>query len=134
MDLLTFLRARLDEDEAAARAATDGTGRWVWRGVDEMRAQALADESGGEDVLSPNGYEDPELWVSEAVRDHIARHDPARALAEVAAKRAIVDAFVQRNGEEHEVSGYHATGLGIALRHLAAAYAVHEDYREEWKY
>jgi hypothetical protein len=83
--------------------------------------------------------------------DHIARHDPARVLAECAAKRAIV--------EEHQPVDYTSMGMespnachicGIdagmgewewlrdswpcpTLRALAAVYADHADYRDEWR-
>jgi hypothetical protein len=81
MDLIEFLRARLDEDEVAARVnvsplPNSHTGEW----------QFIADERGmqvrdaGNDTLIVR-----HTWLNEG--DHIARHDPARVLAEVEATR-----------------------------------------------
>lgn len=114
--LLEFLRARLDEDEAAANA---------W--------------------LTP--FSNPDT----AARDHIARHDPARVLAEVGAKRRIM--------KLHDILGGSLTGVGrwtycetchtnsageidedvtettapcATLRLLALPYDGHPDYDPEW--
>jgi hypothetical protein len=79
---------------------------------------------------------------------HIARHDPARVLAECEAKRAIVEAHPIRAGWEDadmndrgagcETCGhseeYSDTGGACeTLRILATVYSDHPDYREEWK-
>jgi hypothetical protein len=73
MDLVEFLKARLDEDEAAARKAAafkyDRPTDAPWE-----RAR-LAVEQGT--ALSSD--------------EHIARHDPARVLREVEAKRTILE-------------------------------------------
>jgi hypothetical protein len=85
-DLTAFISARLDEDEAAARglAGTTWTAKrlgdhdyeiWV---IPEPLIHATAPTAGIADVQR------------EDVAEHIARHDPRRALREVAAKRAIV--------------------------------------------
>ncbi|HEU0239540.1 MAG TPA: DUF6221 family protein [Micromonosporaceae bacterium] len=62
---------------------------------------------------------------------------PERMLAEVAAKRAIADAWEQREAERPQpggdVFGYHATGLLIAIKHLATAWSDHSDYRVDWR-
>lgn len=74
-DLITRLREAIDEDERLARAAVrfggpppphmDGPGVWFAVGM-ESQYDASVDE-------------------------HIARHDPARVLREVAAKREILE-------------------------------------------
>jgi len=70
-DLAAFIAAQLDEDEAAAKAATD-----MW----PVAALAVLD--------------DPERagWypLTLAAATHIARHDPARVLREVRFKRALM--------------------------------------------
>lgn len=81
MDLTDFLLARIAEDEKTARAAEghrtfDGTGIVVGR---------------RESVTLPS-----------TVAAHIARHDPARVLADCAAKRAIVEL----HRPEERVTGY----------------------------
>lgn len=59
---------------------------------------------------------------------------PARVLADVAAKRAIVDEWARLVFDDREPpwgTGWRE-GLGFALRHLAAVYSEHPDYRQEW--
>ncbi len=105
-DLVAFLAARLGEDEAVARAVPDG--RFAYEMCD----------------------------VREPVRTHGERHDPARVLAEVAAKRAIVAAYERaevafRMGQEYE-DGM-VTALDEAGEHLAYVYAEHPDYNPGWQ-
>jgi hypothetical protein len=104
-DLIEFLRARLAEDEAAALAADvkQGDPRWKYnpvmaapgcytvRSADSNRPVARVEDVG--DDINP---EDPEsgprsILDGESVATHIARWDPARVLAEVSSKRAILD-------------------------------------------
>lgn len=77
-DLVAFLKARLDEDEQAAKAATSG--RWM---ALDGGVMALEDESWP--VTST------ETECERDDRVHIARWDPARVLAEVQAKRRIIE-------------------------------------------
>jgi hypothetical protein len=115
-DLVAFLAARLDEDEAAARAALsqsaeEGTAWWF------------------DDV----GPETPREF-------HVARHDPARVLREVEARREILNRYAR--GLAGDLPEWKAgrelieAGLAIlraVLRDLAAVYSDHPDYRAEWK-
>jgi hypothetical protein len=106
IDLVEFLRAALDEDERVARAAIrperiDGwanpplpadSGRWMVQGqtgeIDDPEDwYAIEDEKSREIVVYNESRPDPQQAT------HIARHDPARVLAEVAAKRAILELF-----------------------------------------
>jgi hypothetical protein len=50
----------------------------------------------------------------------IARWDPARVLAECAAKRRIVEMYAGQHGQPY------------VLHFLALPYADHPDYRQEW--
>lgn len=62
---------------------------------------------------------------------HVARHDPARVLAEVEAKRRLlvhVDLIWK-----HSPSPAEARAWQHAVRHLALPYAGHPDYRQEWR-
>jgi hypothetical protein len=81
-ELVEWLRYRLDEDERVARAAIvgGGSGRWA------------EDSAWLTDMLDPLPSQRRERpgWVPMITRKdvaHIARHDPARVLAEVEAKR-----------------------------------------------
>ena len=109
LTLTAFLAARYDEAEAAARAAEP----W-W----------------------PSTFTQPFATEPRAV--HIARHDPARVLADIAAKRAIIQAWILRDqqgsgtGEGAATIASHAVGVLVALKHLAAVHAEHPDYRQEW--
>jgi Family of unknown function (DUF6221) len=96
-DVAAFLLARIADDEAAARAATPGP----WHGGDDQgRGVVNADQP------DPSLNEFPD-WQARSICNesafgdirpenavHIARHDPARVLADCAAKRAIVERHI----------------------------------------
>lgn len=68
---------------------------------------------------------------------YVARHDPARVLAEVDAKRKILDRIVPLleeldQAELKRVREYHGHSSKL-LRLLALPYAKHLDYRESWR-
>lgn len=144
-DIARFLTARYGEAEVAAEAATRGAWEIVeLDGCDDFEVRA---------DQSPVGRPRTEFrWVSNHVYDrsdaiHIASHDPARVLAGVAAKQAIVEwhqgnALVYEDGREDRFCGVcprEADWNGDLLapcrelRLLAADYADHEDYDEAWK-
>ncbi|NDZ63579.1 DUF6221 family protein [Streptomyces cyaneofuscatus] len=108
-DLVQFLHARLNEDEQTARAAhapnwsTDGR-RGLHYGVED-------------------GWMTDALTAADA--DHIARHDPARTLREIDAKRRMIDDLW--GGPDHEDMWSHH------MRLLALPYANHPDYRPKWR-
>jgi len=114
MSVTEFLLARIAEDEAAATAAVEF----------DYGVSAWCDDG------------DP-------VNAHIARHDPARVLAECQAKRAIIEQADEASGLDAMVDNDRAVGprdmetdpyVGdVILRHLAGVYADHPDYRQEWK-
>lgn len=135
MTITEFLNARLDEDEAAARAA-----RPWW----------------------PSTYT-PE-FAKEDRAVHIARHDPDRVLAEVEAKRKIiafhdqwpvlvqtepkiefsggegVDAYTARMSQQidWQTTQQYRARFGTEpptapmLRALVQVYVGHPDFEEEW--
>jgi hypothetical protein len=111
-DLIAWLRAQLDDDERVAREAGDDAMTWhpgAEAVYDDLRTLAVAPFGG---------------TLHEA--QHIARWDPARVLAEVDAKRRILDM----------VQGWMDAGyptMDQALRLLALPYAQHEGYRDEWR-
>lgn len=86
--LVQFLRACLDEDERTARAVLwDGSGNTAsW-----CLAASATVEVGTDEFCTDDSR----------VAYHIARHDPARVLAEVDAKRQALDHYVriQRHGQ-----------------------------------
>jgi hypothetical protein len=148
--IVAFLRARLDEDEAAARLA-GATPDERWR----RHENAVL-----EDV--PDGHRG--AWIAQACEDeetaaHIASHDPARVLADVSAVRALIavvaswrhradlDAWVfcarapetratfpddWDEGGDRCTCGRDRDVLAV-LGPFAAVHAAHPDYQQAWK-
>lgn len=109
-ELTTWLRVQLDEDERIARAAHPKLGF----------------------VLGFVEIGSPEIDADEA---HIANWDAERVLAEIAAKRAILDAYERADAaaEFPNREGGIAEGLEDAVRLLAQPYAGRDGWREEWR-
>lgn len=112
--LADFNDARLNEDEAAARATTDAE-------VEEQLSWA-------------------EVRVGDA-QAHIERHTPTRVLREVAAKRVLVGNWRQlilridaeSDPDKRERLALTRHGLDQAAYQLASAYADHPDYEDTWR-
>ena len=129
-DLAAFLRARLDEDEATAKG-TASSSPWT---VSDVNDDGTSDV---ESADAPDG-----LWhgwvaghIAGGDANHIARHDPARVLLEVAAKRAILGwhpAERMRYIDASRCPQCELTWPCPTVRHLAAVYQDHPDYRQEW--
>ncbi|MCU1677719.1 MAG: hypothetical protein JWM93_2477 [Frankiales bacterium] len=118
MTIIEFLEARLRDDQAAAEAATPGP--WVYdEGLGDSWIVA-ADGSSVADFCDNRGHN-----VDAA---HAARFDPARVLAECAAKRRIIEGYKYLDTDPD--LRMHA--WTFALRCLAQPYADHPDYRQEW--
>jgi uncharacterized protein YbjT (DUF2867 family) len=137
-DLVTFLQERLDEDEKVARAVPADLGHdWCDPGPWVMAGNG----GGGREAEVAKAAPGLDMPLAEHVTHHIARHDPARALAEVDAKRQILDTVVPRMNEMDDQleSEYGTPGEPqpyeslTLLRLLALPYADHPAYREEWK-
>jgi hypothetical protein len=110
-DIVAFLRARLDEDEAAAKKATGE--HWEFDGATVIYGHAL------EQVVD---------YVYDDNQEHIARHDPARVLREIEAKRRIIADF-----EDESTPLGETRGLSGAIMHLTAVYDTHPDYQGKWR-
>lgn len=134
--LTEFLNDCLDRDEAAAqKAAAVSSPRWIDNGSLLM----YLDDS-------PTPFAEPLASVENYRQDdaliHAARHDPARVLREVQAKRAILELANMANGLDMQVDHEFRVGQrdeaeepyvgDLILRHLAAVYSDHPDYRKEW--
>ncbi|WP_405611291.1 DUF6221 family protein [Streptomyces sp. NBC_01508] len=127
-ELVQFLRARYDEEAALASEATqETTGRWTTR--ETGNGDTFVEDDDGAQILPTVRT----LGVPQY--QHIARHDPARVLRGIEAKRAIV--------VEHDTESW-AIGDRLhdcqwtkwpcrTLRLLAAEYADHPDYQEAWR-
>lgn len=128
-DLMTFLRARLDEDERVAKDAS--CQHWVTNSEHNVYEV----ESNNPVAIDP--------WSGDLGADgvHIARHDPARVLAEVEAKRQIIAEFERREswlnmrtlvGEARDLAVAMRDALSPVLRLLTLPYADHPEYQPEW--
>lgn len=138
MNILAFLEARITEDEAAAKAATQG--EWEWEGdnfedqphrcphrtewadhgpdlVTTRKQPPHADgsTSPAEYIITSYGYDASGLHVKTADAEHITRYNPTRVLAECAAKRAIIKTAQARHYVNHDDSWYTcpAAKLGV---------------------
>jgi hypothetical protein len=92
-DLITWLRAQIDEDERIAREASGDP--WVTgrsKGYEYSRpgdVYAIAYDGTPARIAQGTGC-GPDISAEQS-SEHIARHDPARVLADVAAKRQILE-------------------------------------------
>jgi uncharacterized protein DUF6221 len=119
-ELAAFVAARLDEDEAAANAGARRVGM-PWRAEPQPGTPGglVLDELG---LVGSTG--------GRYAAAHIARHDPARVLREVAATRALIAAIEHPDPNQGPEYGY---GLRLALMYRAAIHGDHPDYDQEWK-
>ncbi|WP_128977268.1 DUF6221 family protein [Streptomyces roseicoloratus] len=122
MDLVEFLTARLDEDERTARGV-------LWDGSGNELQWSLP--------FSATIQVGTELFTTDdgAVAEHIARHDPARVLAEVDAKRRILADYERFVAERRRMMGGWDSYPEVSpiLAALALPYADHPDYDEAWR-
>ncbi|WP_157430595.1 DUF6221 family protein [Actinomadura macra] len=163
-DLVDFLRARLFEDEDTARWAADyrsrprggpdtsAVERWQWveaetgerlrlgrRPMDhiqrpvEMRSVNTYPWQSRPGV-GPHHVLDVR-WVKEGVALHVARHSPARVVAEVQVKRHLLEHHSGMNGTGVcQTCGEAVRDGGCStLRLLAMPYADHPAYRTAWR-
>lgn len=120
-DLVAFLRARLDAEQEEAERIGSQRGM-VWsatrEGISSDRARLLEGAYGSCNVGSLSTF--------------VARHDPTRVLAEVAAKRAILD--------EHGEAPISRGQCGMCMqelpcrtvRLLVQPYAAHPHFHPSW--
>lgn len=123
-ELLDFLRDRLQDDEDYAHNAyadhNDAGPNWYeqWSGA-----------------LNIGEKEDLVLTNDSAVSRFMARHDPARILREVEAKRALLDDYERFVAERRRMmNGWDSyPEVSPVLTAFAAVYADHPQYRDEWR-
>jgi len=165
--IVEFIEARLAEDEEIAQSAIDperpGT-HWCWEDGERNPLQPGVEVEGLDtQAISLRTVEEyptrhvgplPAFIIGQVEARqqgglwHIARHDPARVLEEVKAKRDIlaVAAWAEKiadinepvdfeRPEEIHSSGYRLGqwhGYKAVLHALAAPYSQHPDYQQEW--
>jgi hypothetical protein len=122
--MVKFCRARCGEDEVTAETAGGDGPQGRWEQVDPESCPGRIDCDSGYVVTYDEGSPD------DGQAPHIARHDPARVLREVAAKRAVLDSYE---------ASVRSVGPGLSrsqLRPVAAQAAIwsdHPGYEEGWK-
>jgi len=116
-DLVEWLRAQLDVDERIARGCS-GSG---WREYPT-------------NWVSVPSSDRVALVVNDGDRAHVIRHDPARVLREIDAKRRIIAEHDIRSrplGERMDCQSYDFPCK--TLRLLALPYDDRPGYRKEWR-
>lgn len=129
--LVAFDKARLNEDEAAARESYYEGQHW------------LTEEEG---VYRWPDDELVHMADRKADARHIARHGPGRVLREVEAKRGRLALMIEAQAEmDAALSDKHAgdvdramkigraRGATVAVKWDATVHGDHPDYRPEWK-
>lgn len=138
-DLVTWLRQQLDEDGRVASAVPAGP----WRAQPLERGSAGPASTDSWVIHSrPNAFiAEVEFRPNIPARDiaaFVATHDPTRVLAEVAAKRAILDAYTEAvefydaPANRHHPAG-EVHGLYTAVQWLAVPYAGRPGFDETWR-
>ena len=126
-DLVQWLRTQLDEDERIARAADPGPWKSESLGRHDQAAIKLAASTS---LIQFDGSR------AAANGMHAARHDPARVLREVEAKRRIVDAHERRPMPKGDTADcaqcWGAVWPCPTLRLLASVYDGRPGYQESW--
>jgi hypothetical protein len=139
-DLVQFLRDRLDDDERVARAA-------MWDGQSDVWT-ASPPKATYERYTVVDYCDDgvvvvtPENADADGVGRHVARHDPARVLREVDAKRRLLAEHLPAKSPHVPFPYCHCeAGDGcvggpypcLTVQLLVLPYADHPNYRDEWR-
>jgi hypothetical protein len=137
-ELVVWLRAQIDDDEALARDATQGDWRWADRADLGRRFKQVLVAGPGE-VVVPSCL--PDVYPSKYDAAHIVRHDPARVLREVEAKRRIIEQYEAARDQacnpvsvkNYEMARLEQGALGDVLRLLALPYSDRVGYSGAWR-
>ena len=132
-----FLSGRLDEKEAIAQAATAGP----WHIPEHDPLFYCVDSSDGSGRICKFGDRSCGDDVNNSL--HIVRHDPARVLRDIAAKRVVLAEYAAfREVMDEQQAAGEQTGAGVSsgarlLEHLIRVFAAvdcdHPDYDRRWR-
>lgn len=141
MTLVEFLTAQMDALAAAAEAAAELQGsRWTSaRGLIVGSKPAVGKPQGCDLWDSESGY----LAMERATAEHCALHDPAFVLADITAKRAIIELAQEATEIDRSLDLDRRVGwrdesaepcIGdLILRQLALPFADRPGYDEAWR-
>lgn len=128
MTIVEFIEQRLTEDEQAAREAMDDGHNWL---VEEETIDLYPDDR--------EPYDGFMSFPRKAHAHHAALHDPARVLRQCAATRTLLEFWSKAYQNPQDAHLFAGPDWDLVrgnarwtLRKLAAPYADHPDYREEW--
>jgi predicted membrane-bound dolichyl-phosphate-mannose-protein mannosyltransferase len=130
-----FLTARYNEAAAVARDAAAASGYVDRRPIPDWTTDGHSIVAGGVIAAGIQGALDPPVaW-------HIVQHDPAHVLADLAAKRSVVEDYVvlaasnalERDEVIRAAYGVAVKSLWLVLRRFAAVYAAHPDFVPAWR-
>lgn len=125
MDIATFVEARLAEKEALALAAGEDDAARTWTGSDNGYPDGGVVYDGHREHVV---YDEGSPNTAQAL--HIAASDPATALREIVAMRAVMAAW---NGVILERSDAASlTDLYYAVQNMAGIWSGHPDYQPKW--
>lgn len=134
MTIIEFLEARIAEDEAAAtRAAEVFPGSWD---IEDRghHAHVVCDGPNFHHVSELDQQQAPNAWLGGALQN-VANFQPARVLAECAAKRAIIaeyDGLTFEQRKTFDAWEPYRSVMRNVLAQMAAVYKDHPDYEPEW--
>jgi hypothetical protein len=124
-EMIAAFRAALDADEATARAVTERQPYDEWDAVG-AGTESDVHRSHWEVVRIARPHPNP---AAHDIAQHIARHDPAFVLADIASKRKLLDTFERRYQASKPGigEGMHWVALQEVVRTLAEAYGIGEE-------
>jgi hypothetical protein len=119
MTIEEFIEARIAEDEQAAARASIEYEYETW----------TASEDSVSTITNSNIAHTVEATYNSDVADHIARHDPARAMRQCAAIRELINVA----SDVDALYSIAAEDAADSIRRtIAAIWSDHPDYRQEW--
>ena len=134
-DLITWLRAQLDEDERVAREASGDpwvTGTSVGYPYSRPGDVYAIAHDGTAARIAMGTRCGPDISAEQS-SDHIARHDPARVLAEVEAKRRILNWLDMAEDWMFDKSYGGQPDCDTVRSLLALPYADRAGFMEDWR-
>ena len=125
-ELVRWLGEQLDKDERIAQGADPGP----WKNNSLGRHDQSVIKLGPPTSTSLIQFDGSRAAANGT---HVARHDPARVLRDIEAKREVVR-LAERAHDYHEtfMNGF-AAALEGTLRLFALAYADRPGYRRDWR-
>ena len=121
-DLIGFIQARLADDEEAAREASS---------TDWYLAQPASCGCCLQ-IRARDGYGSLVCTLDDRDAAHVVRHDPARVLREVEAKRKIIARYQASLDYDNAEDEARCWLLGEIVGVLASAWSDHPDYDPGW--